>query len=106
MDHMDEPERLTIEADHDGHRPCLRCIGELDAAGAATLTQAIEDLGASTQIGLDLAGLTFLDSSGIRVIAAAANRAAGAGGSIQVVEASPIAAKVLALTGLDDLLSS
>jgi len=48
---------------------CLALHGELDSAGAAQLQRAVEGLAPDTrELTLDLTGLTFLDSSGIRAI--------------------------------------
>ena len=50
----------------------LRLEGELDLATAPLLKEALGDLGSEREVHLDLALLTFLDSSGLHVIAALA----------------------------------
>jgi anti-anti-sigma factor len=83
----------------------IRLQGELDMATApqfARLLNAALDIGASTLV-LDLAGLSFLDSSGIHVLLSAHHRA---GHECSFVVRSPTGAvlKVLRLTGLDQLM--
>jgi anti-sigma B factor antagonist len=57
-----------------GQRVTLR--GELDLATAGRLEAAIEQAGSPVM--LDLSGLTFMDSTGVRVLLQAAERAPGA----------------------------
>jgi len=66
-----------IELDGPGH---LRLKGELDLSGEDALTAAIETARASEgQLRLDLSELTFMDSSGLRVILRAVLSSNGSG---------------------------
>lgn len=80
--------------------------GELDAASAATLAAALEDLpqGAGA-IALDLSGVSFIDSSGLRVIAAQLQRSEAAGTSFTVSAASDAVRRIFEMTGLTTLLA-
>ena len=59
---------MTVERDERGARLTLR--GELDLATAAQLEQALARAG--DDVLLDLRGLTFMDSTGVRVLLEAA----------------------------------
>ena len=79
--------------------------GELDAASAATLADVLEDLPADVgAIVLDLSGVSFIDSSGLRVIAAQRQRSEAAGSSFTVSAASDAVRRIFEMTGLTSLL--
>lgn len=80
--------------------------GELDAASAGQLASTLDGAqGADGGIALDLGGVTFIDSSGLRVIAAEVRRAGEAGSSFAVTEASDAVRRIFEMTGLGDLLT-
>ncbi len=103
---------MTIGAPHfdvqiDSGTDPLRVVadGELDAASAATLARALEEAtGASTGIALDLSGVSFIDSSGLRVIAAEVQRGEAAGTPFRVSAASDAVRRIFEMTGLTSLL--
>jgi anti-anti-sigma factor len=79
--------------------------GEVDLATAEVLRDRL--LGvlrdeAPTMLGVDLAGVTFLDCTGISALVAVRNAAVRAGRQIRVTHAQPIVRRVLDLTGLLD----
>jgi len=104
---------MTIGAPHfdvqiDSGTDPLRVVadGELDAASAATLAGALDEATASgTSIALDLSGVTFIDSSGLRVIAAEVQRADAAGTPFAVSAASDAVRRIFEMTGLTSLLA-
>lgn len=85
----------------------VAATGELDAASAATLSEALD--GARERGGpvvLDLAGVTFVDSSGLRVIAAEHVAATDGGWSFRIVGPSDRVRRIFEMTGLDALLEA
>ena len=98
------PEEFSITAaDHDD-RTHLTLRGELDLATAPELEQLVnESLDAGQEVVVDLRGLEFMDSSGIRVLVAAHARAGRAGTRLFVVrpEAGSAVAKIVEVAGLD-----
>ena len=94
------PDLLRIESVTRGGTVLLQCEGEVDAASAGALAAAIDAVDPSGKVDVDLAGVSFLDSSGVRVLALASQHR-----PLRVVAASPAVARVLTLTGLDRLLS-
>ena len=76
----------------------LRLVGELDAATAPHLQHRLEEHRGVTR--LDLRDVTFIDSSGLRVLLLA-SRASGADG-LALLEPSGHVRRVLEMTGLVD----
>jgi anti-anti-sigma factor len=72
--------------------------GELDMATAPVLRSVLMAAGGPSTV--DLAGVTFIDASGLRVLVAAANRARGDGGELVLCGASRGVLRVLEITGL------
>jgi anti-sigma B factor antagonist len=91
-----------------GHRALvvLPLSGELDVAnatGAQKLLLGLE-LRRGDRLALDLSGITFMDSTGIRLILQAGERARMLGASLVVVRPPEHVMRVLSLVGLDEQL--
>jgi anti-sigma B factor antagonist len=83
----------------------LRPVGELDVATAPQLSALVNSAFASgaRSLELDLSGVTFCDSAGLRVLADAAGQARRAGGTVIVRGSSPMVRRTLHLVGLHSL---
>jgi anti-sigma B factor antagonist len=94
------PVEITVEPEGGG--VVVRVAGEVDIATSPALRDAC--LGAVEQGGdvvLDLAGVTFLDSSGISVLVQARQRLDSLGRRLEIRAASRPVRRVLELAGLD-----
>lgn len=84
----------------------IRLQGELDMSTAPALgrnlTEALDAM--PHAISLDLSGLTFLDSTGIRVLMSSHRRAARQGCAFILRSPQPSVLRVLKLTGINQLL--
>jgi anti-sigma B factor antagonist len=81
--------------------------GEVDLATADTLESRIVDLvedGGSERAVVDLRAVTFIDSSGIRAILNAHQRARTSGRSISILLGSPAIRRTLEIVGVTDYL--
>jgi anti-sigma B factor antagonist len=79
----------------------VRLHGELDIASADGLANSLVELAGSTVV-VDLADLTFMDSSGIGALVRARNRiGAGGGGELMLTRPGAIVRKALEIVGLD-----
>jgi anti-anti-sigma factor len=97
--------RFECEVTEPGHEPRVVTIrGEVDLATASELEscvqRAFED--APSSVVLDLEALTFIDSSGLRVLVALANDARSRGATLALRSVPRHAQRVLDLTGLSD----
>ena len=78
----------------------LRLDGELDLASVPLLKEALVDVGCERDVHLDLALLTFLDSSGVHAIVALAQSLDG-NRSVVLVNPSTAIMRCLEITGID-----
>ena len=85
---------------------CIRLEGRLDIDGA----RAIEDRFAfltttsAAKIIVDLSGVSFLASIGIRLLMTSARGQQGRGGKLVLAAAQPMVSKVLVTAGIDQLI--
>lgn len=95
--------RLDVETQGRADQPVLVLQGELDMGTEAQLRAAsAEQLsvnGVST-LRLDLAGLTFLDSTGVSALVDLRKQARDQGVTVELVAVSRRAARVLTIVGL------
>lgn len=83
----------------------VRLDGELDIASVTELDSELARVeGDGSPLVIDLRGVTFLDSSGLRSILAADARARGRGGRLLLVKASPTVHRVFEIALLDERL--
>jgi anti-sigma B factor antagonist len=84
-------------------RALVTVSGEVDLETAPQLGDhalaALKDV--SVHLVLDLRGVTFMDSTGLKVLLATAHRVDLAGGSLVLVAATRPVHRILTLTGLD-----
>ncbi|GAA0794851.1 STAS domain-containing protein [Spirilliplanes yamanashiensis] len=78
----------------------VAAVGEIDMGSAPRLHRAVLDalVGRPAVVEVDLAGVTFMDSSGINILVACRQGAGDA--RVRVVNAAPQVLRVLTVTGL------
>jgi anti-sigma B factor antagonist len=79
--------------------------GELDLATSAELDERLNTVAAASPMSLDLAGVSFIDSSGLRVLLEHHNRLEAGGGRLDLVNISTHTARLLEIAGLQDHLN-
>jgi anti-sigma B factor antagonist len=95
---VDRQERAGVEV--------LRLSGDLDINARADITDAICAAATTGRpIEVDLAEVGFLDSSALGVLISGLNHAHKEGRGFTVVNPSPAAQRLLAVTGLDEVLA-
>jgi anti-sigma B factor antagonist len=92
--------RLDIES-HAGDRR-LRLEGDIDSHTAGDLEAALAALGTSGEVLLDVAGVGFIDSSGLRVVVSVNAALVDAGHALRIRGASPAVVRLVEITGLGD----
>lgn len=94
--------RLQLDPSEEDGNHVLVLSGEVDLHTVPSLEDAIGRTPDDADLVLDLAGVTFLDSVGLRVMVSAHERISAAGGSLSVRRPSDAARRVLEITGLDE----
>jgi anti-sigma B factor antagonist len=85
----------------------ITATGELDLSGAAVLEAELERLAAEPELGtvvLDLRGLEFMDSSGLRLVVQADMRAREAGRRFVLVKGTETVHRVFEITRMSERL--
>jgi anti-sigma B factor antagonist len=97
---------LALEVSGPSARPRVTATGEVDCSSAPELRTVLDQLldAAPAEIVIDLTGVTFLDSAGLCVLAAAHRQARAAGGRLRVLAATRAVVRPLQITGLWQLL--
>ena len=99
---------LRIVAEADGHTTVLRLAGELDLASADVLRERVRTLvghGTALQsLVLDLAGLEFLDVTGLGALLEARRKLAAVGATLTLRRPRPMVVRMLTLLNLEEAL--
>ncbi|HEY7829915.1 MAG TPA: STAS domain-containing protein [Solirubrobacteraceae bacterium] len=101
------PGALSIACVIDNGTASLSLEGELDIATAPSLEMRLDELEAhgSTHLMVDLGGLAFIDSTGLRVLLQANARAQQRGHELTLRPARENVQQVFEITGAQDVLS-
>lgn len=97
---------FSVETGSFGEAALVSLSGDLDLSTAKRAEQAIEaaeKAGPST-LAVDLRGLTFMDSTGLRVVVSADKRAARANRRLVIIQGPAAVRRVFEITRLDERL--
>jgi anti-anti-sigma factor len=98
---------LTLTTSHEHETVRVALEGELDLSSALTFDEElrrIEDDAEEQTLLLDLESLKFMDSTGLRLIVSAHQRAVKAGRRLAICGASQTIRRILRLTGMHERL--
>jgi anti-anti-sigma factor len=99
--------KLEFETTRDGTVATVRPVGELDLSGAAVLETELDRLAADPELGavvLDMRGLEFMDSSGLRLVVVADMKAREAGRRFAIVPGDETVHRVFEITRMSERL--
>jgi anti-anti-sigma factor len=106
LDRKPEAGGLDVQLEHEGGAGVIRAWGELEIASAKAfeteLRRAIRV--SSSGVILDLGGVTFIDSTGLRVLISAATLSHTCGHELRVLCASAQVKYAIETSGVEDLL--
>ncbi|TQN42019.1 SpoIIAA-like anti-anti-sigma regulatory factor [Blastococcus colisei] len=107
---IDPPLTDLVSVDVSGSGPvvCVAASGEVDSTSASVLRHELDVLldGDVRELTVDLGQVTFLDSAGLCVLAAAHRRAVRQDVTMRVLASSRAVIRPLQITGLWDLLKA
>jgi anti-anti-sigma factor len=100
---MIKPSLFEVESERDGSHAQIAVAGELDLATSPQLDQKIGEtlLDSVNQLTIDLSRLTFVDSSGLRLLIALHDRAREEGWRLSLVAPSEPARAIFQVSGAD-----
>lgn len=97
------PQHFELEPRLDGEALVLAPRGDLDIATAPRLAAALDELpGAARKVVVDLRGVTFVDSSGLRGLLLVRRRTQEGGVELVVVHDPEVHGPIFRLTQLDE----
>ena len=99
--------RLDFETTRNGSVAIVRPVGELDLSGAAVLESELDRLAEDPQLSavvLDMRGLQFMDSSGLRLVVVADMKTREAGRRFALVRGGETVHRVFEITRMSERL--
>ena len=92
---------LSISVEHGRDEVTVVVVGELDLATADMLGHAMAQVRAAgfTDIALDLRGVDFIDSTGLRILLSLRNAAKRNGHALTLLSPAPTVQRIFAITG-------
>jgi anti-sigma B factor antagonist len=96
--------QLDIAVDRDNGSATVTVHGEIDLETSGALTSALAGVLDVGNVRLDLTGVDYMDSTGLRAVLVAREGLRAAGGDLRVVSASSIVTRLIEITGIHDLL--
>jgi anti-sigma B factor antagonist len=99
--------RLDFETTRNGSVAVVRAVGELDLSGAAVLEGELDRLVQDPELSavvLDMRGLQFMDSSGLRLVVLADMNAREAGRRFALVRGGETVHRVFEITRMSERL--
>ncbi len=86
----------------EGDRTFLVLSGDLDMSTAPQVRAAVDEI-TTANLTIDMAGVPFMDSSGVNVIATSIHRRRGMGGAVTLRAVQPEPMRVFQITGVADM---
>jgi anti-sigma B factor antagonist len=98
---------LTLDVEEAGDALVIRASGELDISTTPTLDRELQKAldGKASAVTVDLSGLSFIDSTGLRLLTMASAHSKANGKQFRILRGeSEAVVRTLELTGLDNAL--
>jgi anti-sigma B factor antagonist len=92
---------FDVAVTRSGETVTVRPSGELDIATVPRLSDALHGASPYARLVLDLSGLSFIDSSGLRLVLMEVERAAGEHHEVSVIPGDERVQRIFRLTGAD-----
>lgn len=99
-----DPQLGVAAQERDPQTMIVTVSGEIDAASGPTLRSGIKDAvtGGYKKVLLDLAGVSFMDSAGLRALIDSQSQGENAGTTVRIETASDVVTRLLDMTALTE----
>jgi anti-anti-sigma factor len=106
LDRVCEDGVLTVRVEQEGDELVVRVSGELDIASAKRLEdELLQTIDSDTSaVVLDLGGVSFIDSTGVRLLIFAAEHSRSKGVPLRILDGSAQVKEMIETSGVEDLL--
>jgi len=94
---------LKIDLSQVNGSALLMVEGEIDADSVTQLRAALDRVQLGKQVVVDMAGVRFMDSSGLNALVDRSLRIEGTGGSLRITNPSRCVQRVVGITGLTEV---
>jgi anti-sigma B factor antagonist len=100
------PQQFEVRVEAEGPSAVLHLVGEMDLASEAVFTDIVADCLAqgATELRVDLSSLTFIDSSGLRLLIGLWERSCRDAIELSVVQGTGQVRRTLEIAGADQFL--
>jgi anti-sigma B factor antagonist len=104
MNEADRNVRFEVEISREGAAPIVRVAGELDMAAAPRMRAVLGEMqgGGTSEVVVDLRGLTFLDSTGLSALVGAELAGRDGQAPVRFIRGSARVQRVFELTRMDE----
>lgn len=92
---------LTVEQSEQAGKRVITAVGEIDLASTPDLEAHLNDAALAGPVIVDLAKVSFIDSTGLRVLLSAHRAAESAGHGLALIVTEGPVTKLLSITGVD-----
>ena len=97
---------MTINNEKNGSRLTIKITGRLDTTSAPKLEEDLNEvLGDTSKLVMDLDGLEYISSAGLRVLLAAQKKMTAKGGSLKITNVSKSVMDIFEITGFDSIMT-
>ena len=97
---------LEITKQVDGDRVTLSLSGQINTTTSVSLQNAIDAIGEGVRsLDIDFAGVEYIASSGLRVLAATAERMEEKKAGLRILNVNAVVREVFDMTGFSDILT-
>jgi len=93
---------MEITKSIDGDRMTMTVVGRVDTTTSPELSAAMK-LEGIKDLTLDIAGVTYMSSAGLRCLLMAQKAMNAVGGEVRIKGAKPVVKEVLDITGFSDI---
>lgn len=99
---------MLIKTDVSGNKACVVLQGKLTVATSPDLEEAVRRLDDSNEVvdyDIDLAGLEYISSAGLRILVATQKLASRKGGTMRLLNPNDDIMDIFEMTGLSDVMT-
>jgi anti-anti-sigma factor len=100
------PGALSVTVNQQGAAAVVTVQGDIDLDTSGDLAAALAGLDAPGGVDVDLSAVTYMDSTGLRVLLSARDAAVETGATLRVSAASSIVARLIEITGASELIEN